>query len=136
MMFYASADQIRHELGAFAELALPSDDAALEKLISAAERAVDQRLGPYASDPISGRKLDPEALTPSQVDGLLRAVAVAVGHLSQLDVEATFGLDDFSPAELRPLAGAGLATKIDEQLAGLDLIGRSGTVLPDVDALG
>jgi hypothetical protein len=128
-MIYATTAEILEALEHFPDLNLSVEE--VELLIDRAERAVDQRLGPYAVDPITGRKLDPEALTPSQLDGLRRAVAVAVGHLSQLDPEATFGLDDFAPAEMRPMAGAGLGPRIDAELADLDLIRRGGTALPD-----
>lgn len=132
-MSYATPEEIREALAPYAaDLTLP-DGADFERLIARGERAVDQRLGPYAPDPITGRKLDPSELTPSQADALRRAVALAVGHLAMLDTSDDFGLDDLLPEQMHATAGRGLAAVIDAEIADLGLIARSGTVLTPVD---
>jgi len=130
MGVYASQAQITTELAPHPELGLPSG-AALDALISAAERAVDARLGPLLRDPISGAKLVPALLTAAQRAAVVRAVATAAGHLSQLDSEAAFGLDDYLPSLLSLQRGDGLGARIDSELAGFGLLARSGSALPD-----
>jgi hypothetical protein len=132
MATYASAEEIELELSDWPELALPSGDA-LERLILRAEACVDLRIGPGPRDPITGRKCDPLLLAPAQADALLQATAIAVAHLAEGGLEALAGTDDLLPALLTRLPGGGLATQIDQALSGLDLIARSGTVLPDDD---
>lgn len=130
MGVYAAETEITAALAAHPGLGLPAGEA-LDALIDAAERAVDGRLGPLARDPLTGRKLAPLLLTAAQRAALVRAVAVAVGHLSQLDDEAAFGLDDYLPNLLSLQRGDGLAARIDAALAGHGLIARSGCALPD-----
>lgn len=142
---YATAEEVTAELAGLEGLSLPAGDA-LERLISSAERSIDGRLGPLEPDPIYGRKLplvvdagtgevslDPLLVTPAQRAAVVRAVAVAVAHLSELDLEQQLGLDDYAPALLTRLRGSGLAAVIDAQIAGYGLIARSGCALPDAE---
>ena len=129
-MSYATPAEVTAALAAHSDLALPGGDA-LVALIAAAERAVDCRLGPLAVDAVSGLKLTPELLNDAQRAALVRATAVAVAHLSLLDVEQAFGTDDVLPQRLVAVRGAGLDVRLDEQLAGVGLIARSGTAGPD-----
>ncbi len=130
MGVYATEAQITAALAAHPELGLPGGEA-LDALILAGERAVDARLGPLLRDPVTGAKLAPLLLNAAQRAALVRAVAVAVGHLSQLDDEAAFGLDDYLPNLLSLQRGDGLAARIDSELAGFGLLARSHCALPD-----
>ena len=131
---YASQEQIQAELAGHADLQLPSGND-LEKLIEAGQRAVDRRLGPLATDPVSGLKLSPILLTIAQRAALARAVAIAVGHLALSDAEVTFGTTDFLPEQVRVLPTPAMGELLDAELAGHGLIARSGCVLPDPDPL-
>lgn len=124
---YATDERVRDQLAPFTDLALPDD---LTALISAAEHEVDLRLGPYAPDPETGRKLDPVDLTHAQAGALAYATALAVGYLAAQEMEEALGMGDLVPALVRPVAGAGLGARIDAALAGLGLIARSGCALP------
>ena len=143
MGLYATAEQVTTELAGLEGLSLPSGEQ-LERLIEAGERAVDGRLGPLEVDPVYGRKLplvvdlvtgevslDPELTTPAQRAAVVRAVALAVGHISMQDSEQLLGVDDFIPEQVRPLRGRGLPALLDAELAGFGLIARSGCCLPD-----
>lgn len=132
---YATAAQVTSALAAYPDLTPPSGEL-LDHLIALGESAVDRRLGPYVGDPLTGRKLDATLLNAGQRAALVRAVAVAVGHLSQLDGEQALGVDDVLPASLAPQRGAGLAVRIDEQLAGHGLVARSGCAAPDPVPVG
>jgi len=127
---YATAAEVTAALARWTALQLPSG-AALEALIVEAEGAVDARLGPLLPSAITGRKVDPALLTAGQRAALTAATALAVGHLSELEMEQALGLDDFVPDSLRPLRGAGLGARIDETLSGHNLLARSGCALPD-----
>lgn len=127
MGLYASSAQVTAELAGH-DLDLPDD---LDGAIRSAERAVDRRLGPYPTDPVTGLKLTPLLLSAAQRAALVRAVAVAVGNLAQLDAEEAFGVGDWLPAGFTPVRGSGVEPLIDAALAGHDLLQRSGCALPD-----
>jgi hypothetical protein len=131
---YASAAEVTSELAAHDDLHLPAG-AALDALIEAAQRAVDRRLGPLLVDATTGLKLTPVLLTVAQRGALVRATAVAVGHAVLAEGEETFGTLDLLPAGLTPLRGPSLGALIDAQLAGFDLLQRSGCALPDPEPL-
>lgn len=132
-MIYADQSQVRAALAVYGDdLDLPDD---LEPLIAAGERAVDGRLGPYPVDPVTGLKLNPTLLGAAQAAALMRATAIACGHLAQLDTEQALGIGDWMPAGFTPLRGTGLEPLIDAALAGFDLIARSGCALPDPEPL-
>ena len=78
----------------------------------------------------------PALLTAAQRAAVVRAVATAAGHLSQLDSEAAFGLDDYLPALLSLQRGDGLGARIDAALSGHDLLRRSHCALPDPRPVG
>lgn len=130
MGLYATPAQVLAELAGLEELSLPSGEA-LVKLVEAGERAVDQRVGPILPDPITGLKLTPSLLNVAQKAALVRAVSLAVAHLSELSLEERVGLDDYAPALLTRLRGTGLGKVIDGALAGTGLLQRSGCALPD-----
>ena len=131
MGVYADESQVRAALAVYGDgLDLPD---ALGPLIASAQRAVDGRLGPYPPDAVTGLKLDPGALTAAQAAALMRATAIACGHLASLEPEQALGVGDWMPAGFTPLRGTGLEPLIDAALAGHGLIARSGCALPDLD---
>jgi len=127
---YATSAQVTAELAGHDDLELP-DGAALDALVEEAQREVDRRIGPLLTSPTTGLKLAPLLLTVAQRAALVRAVAVAVGHAVLTDSEQALGTDDLIPAGFFQTRGTGLAPLIDAQLAGFDLISRSGCALPE-----
>ncbi|MEJ7783179.1 MAG: hypothetical protein WKF96_00150 [Solirubrobacteraceae bacterium] len=56
-------------------------DAAVTAALTAAERDVDELLGPFAALPATGLKLDPGSLLAWQATALARATSVQAAHL-------------------------------------------------------
>lgn len=75
-------------------VALPAQDAEVERLIARGQRDVDGLIGPHLRDPTTGLKLDPVTLSVAQASALARATAAAVEWRVAQGEENLLGIDD------------------------------------------
>jgi len=81
----------------------------------------------------TGRKLDPATLSPAQRAALSRATAAACEFRLAVGPEELTGETDYLSGELTMLRRASRppGPRVLEELAGFNLIRRSGCALPD-----
>jgi hypothetical protein len=108
---------------------LPGEDEAVERLLQAAERAVDRAIGGTTRDGPNGLRVDPDALDEDAREALRRATCAAAEHLEMLGPEFWVAEDDFLPNEVTILRRAQRESpRMLEELAGHGLVRRSGCV--------
>jgi hypothetical protein len=114
---------------------MPKRIGAADEIIEAAEADIDRMLAfDLTPDPVTGRKLIPELLTPSQVTALSRAVCAQVAFRLEVGEDALTGADaDLEGAgnvRLGPTPRPPSPAAV-EALSGHGFPWRSGTVAPD-----
>lgn len=128
MALYATQAALAAYVADNADVALPGDEEAVQRLLERAERRVDLALGPW---PVlsTGRKIDPASLDLVQRSALERATCAAAEHELVVGVGFLVGEEDYLPGEVsilrQPLR---TSPRMLEELAGHGLVKRSGTV--------